>query len=62
MIQAVLLFLVLIVLLGIGGKWLRLPPRRKDPAVEAATRCPTCRSYVVGRSPAPCTRTDCPYR
>jgi hypothetical protein len=67
MIQAVLLFLVLIVLLGIGGKWLRLPPRTgvrrgERPAVEAATRCTVCAAYVVGKTPAPCGRDDCPYR
>jgi hypothetical protein len=61
MIQAVLLFLLLIAILGIGGKWLRLPPKRRRPAVEAALRCPTCRAYVVGRTPKPCGREDCPY-
>jgi hypothetical protein len=62
MIQAVLLFLVLIVVLGVGGKWLRLPPKRSKPAVEAARRCPACRTYVVGAKPATCDREDCPYR
>jgi hypothetical protein len=60
MIQAVLLFLVVVMLLGVGGKWLRLPPKRRGPAIEAATRCATCRSYVVGRTP--CDRPDCPQR
>jgi hypothetical protein len=62
MIQGVLLFLVLIVILGVGGKWLRLPPKRTKPAVEAARRCPVCRSYVVGAEPKTCDREDCPRR
>jgi hypothetical protein len=62
MIQAVLLFLLLIAILGIGGKWLRLPPKRRHPPVEAAARCPICRTYVIGRTPEPCDRGDCPYR
>jgi hypothetical protein len=63
MIQAVLLFLVLIMLLGVGGKWLRRPPPRdRGPAIEAARRCPECRAYVVGATPRPCARDDCPYR
>jgi hypothetical protein len=61
MIQAVLLFLLLIAVLGIGGKWLRLPPKRHPPKVEAAARCPACRAYVVGAAPQACARADCPY-
>ncbi len=64
MIQTVLLFLVLVAILGVGGKWLRLPPkrRRSDPALHSAARCPTCRIFVIGKRPKPCSRTDCPYR
>lgn len=62
MIQAVLLFLLLVVILGVGGKWLRLPPGRRHPRVERAARCRTCRTYVIGGRPEPCTRADCPYR
>jgi hypothetical protein len=62
MIQAVLLFLLLIVILGIGGKWLRLPQKRRGgPALEQARRCPVCRSFVIGRMPARCDRADCPH-
>ena len=61
-VQAVLLFLLLIVVLGVGGKWLRLPSRRRQPPIQSATRCPICRSYAVGRPPEPCARADCPYR
>jgi hypothetical protein len=62
MIQIVLLFLVVVMLLGVGGKWLRLPPRKRRPEVEAASRCLVCKTYVVGKTPAPCARADCPYR
>lgn len=62
MIQAVLLFLVVIMLLGIGGKWLRLPARKGGPQIEAASRCPACKTYVVGKVPSPCARVDCPYK
>jgi hypothetical protein len=61
MIQIVLIFLLVVMLLGVGGKWLR-PPRRSGPPIEAATRCPTCRTYVVGKAPAACARSDCPYQ
>jgi hypothetical protein len=66
MIQAVLLFLLLIVVLGMGGKllnWLRLPQKRSPPrSLEQASRCPVCKSFVVGRAPASCAREACPYR
>jgi hypothetical protein len=62
MIYAVLLFLLLIALLGIGGKWLRLPPKRSTRRVDAAGKCSVCRAYTIGRPPAPCSRPDCPYR
>jgi len=53
MIQAVLLFLLLVALLGFGAKWLRLPPRRErpDPSLHVAARCPSCRAFVIGRQP-----------
>jgi hypothetical protein len=63
MVKAVLLFLIVIAVLGMFGKW-RLPkqlprgPRR--PAVEAARKCPVCGAYGVGEARAPCTRPDCP--
>jgi hypothetical protein len=66
MIQSVLIFLLLIVVLGLGGRilqWARMPPKRRpEERIERAARCPTCRSFVVGRSPSPCDRQDCPYR
>ncbi|CAN5728709.1 hypothetical protein BH23PSE1_BH23PSE1_12580 [soil metagenome] len=63
MIQAVLLFLVLIVVLGMGRRFLPLPPPgRSDKRIEPAARCKRCKAYVVGAAPAPCERSDCPYR
>lgn len=67
MIQSVLLFLVLVVVLGMGGKllrWMRLPEKRGQGgrAVEQAARCPVCRNFVVGRQPGACDRADCPHR
>lgn len=63
MIQAVLLFLVVIVLLGMLGKWRkpRVPPPSQDPAIKSALRCKTCGDYVVHERPAACGRPDCPH-
>lgn len=65
MLQAVLLFLVAMLLLGMVGKWRRpgaprLPRKRSGPSVQAAEKCRTCGTYVLGAEP--CRRADCPRR
>ncbi len=64
MIKAVLLFLVVMLLLGMFGKW-RLPkiaPRKRGTAIEPARKCSLCGAYIVGSTPEPCARSDCPAR
>ncbi len=63
MIQAVLLFLVVMLALGVFGK-LRNPrvrPPGRKPTLTTALRCETCGDYVVTARPASCGRPDCPY-
>lgn len=63
-IRIILIFLVVMLVLGMIGKW-RLPrvPRRKPgTAIEPARKCVACGAYTVGKERAPCTRPDCPAR
>lgn len=64
MIRAVLLFLVIIAILAMIGKWRlpNLPRRRSGTAIQAARKCPTCGAYNVGDPATPCERPDCPSR
>ena len=63
-IRVVLLFLIVIVVLGMIGKWRlpRLPRRKPGTAVEAARKCSVCGAYAIGAKPAPCARETCPHR
>jgi hypothetical protein len=62
-IQAVLLFLVVILAIGVFGKLRnpRVPPPGRKPSLKTALRCGTCGDYVVAASPGSCGRPDCPY-
>jgi hypothetical protein len=60
--------LIVLVLLGllIAGmirKWTRpaVPGSRARP-IEPARKCPDCDAYVLGASPEPCGRSECPFR
>ncbi len=63
MVKAVLVFLAVILILGMIGKW-RLPslPRKRGTAVTSARKCPTCGVYAVRDAAKPCGRADCPLR
>jgi hypothetical protein len=62
-IQAVLLFLVAILAVGVFGKLrnLRVPPPGRKPTLKTALKCATCGDYVVAAKPGSCGRPDCPY-
>lgn len=64
MIQAVLLFLIFLLALGLVGKWRRprVPPKASGPAIQSARKCATCDAYLVGAVKAACGRADCPQR
>jgi hypothetical protein len=53
-IKAVLLFLVVIALLGMTGRFRRKPGDKSRPAVETARKCPACGAYLVGKTPCLC--------
>lgn len=60
MIRFVLLFLVLMAIIGLFGKWTRgggargLQGRKRDRAIESARKCPECGTYLVGDVPCDC--------
>ena len=60
-LKSVVLFLVGMMVLGMFGK-LRRKSRDPDPdrRIETAQKCKTCGNFVIGRSPQPCSRPDCP--
>lgn len=63
-VRLVLLFLIVMLVLGMIGKW-RLPRvsrRKTGTAIEPASKCPTCGTYRVGTAPPTCGREDCPTR
>ena len=64
MLRVVLVFLVVLAVLGMVGKWIRpaLGRRPPPPPVEQAHKCPDCDAYVLGPEPAPCERPECRYR
>ncbi len=54
-IKAVLLFLVVIGLLGMTGRFTRSKPQdRRGPEIQSARKCPKCGTYLVGSSPCVC--------
>ncbi len=55
-IKIVLLFLVLIGLLGMTGRFRSISkPKKKDgPVIKSAVKCPKCGTYLVGDSPCNC--------
>ena len=60
-----LIVLVLLGLLvaGLIRRWTRpAVTRTRARPIEAARKCPACEAYVLGASPEPCDRADCPYR
>jgi len=67
MLQAVLLFLVGIMLLGVFGRWRRpgrprIGGRTGGNAVQPTEKCRVCGAYTIGADATPCARADCPRR
>jgi Fe-S-cluster-containing hydrogenase component 2 len=58
-LKAVLVVVALMLLAGmIGRRFAPRVDRRRQPAVEAAQKCPACGAYRL--ADAPCDRADCP--
>ncbi len=60
-LKATLLFLLVMLALGVFGKWRapRLPQSgRAEPPTQIARKCPVCDAYAIGATG--CGRADCP--
>lgn len=58
MIRAVFLFLLVMALIGLAGKWTR--PRKvgrksAGPPIATARKCPKCGTYLIGGGPCTCS-------
>jgi hypothetical protein len=56
MIRAALLFLVVMALIGLLGKYRSKPvaKRNAEPAIESARKCPRCGTYLIGGASCDC--------
>lgn len=56
MIKVVLLFLLVIGLLGMTGRFTKSKPpeKKRGPEIESARKCPKCGTYLVGSTPCVC--------
>jgi hypothetical protein len=61
-VKAALIFLAAMLVLGVFGRWSRLRRPRDSGRVQSAQKCPDCGAYLLGASPEPCARADCPSR
>jgi hypothetical protein len=62
--RVIVLVLVGLLVAGLIRKWMgpTLPRDRRAEPIQSARKCPTCDAYVLGASPEPCERGDCPFR
>jgi hypothetical protein len=62
--RAIVLVLLGLLIAGLIRKWMdpALPRGRRAAPIESARKCPVCDAYVLGASPEPCERGDCPFR
>jgi hypothetical protein len=62
--RVIVLVLVGLLIAGLIRKWMgpALPRGRRAPPIESARKRPGCDAYVLGASPEPCERGDCPFR
>jgi hypothetical protein len=62
--RLIVLVLLGLLIAGLIRKWMgpALPRDRRGPPIEPARKCPDCDAYVLGASPEPCERSDCPFR
>jgi hypothetical protein len=62
--RLIVLLLLGLLIAGLIRKWTgpTLPRDRRAKQIEPARKCPGCDAYVLGASPKPCERGDCPFR